>query len=84
MYGLMEEQPYNLTMQHELVAEIEAAQPGLIVWCNVRSSWLQQRGSPTFVLDWARGYLKEHYEPVWQRAIPPAGDIDWVAIYRRR
>jgi hypothetical protein len=99
MYGLMEEQPYASVMQREMAAEVEAARPPFVVWCNVRTSWLQQRGSSTYVLGWARSFLDEHYErvglvdmlaegsrSVWGEGAAgraPQGD-DWVAIYRRK
>ena len=84
MYGLMEEQPHALDMQHELAAEVESGAPRLIVWCHVRSSWLQQRGSPTFIFDWARGFLSDRYERVQDFPIPPDGDVDRVEIYRKK
>ena len=83
-YGLMEEQPHALDMQRELAAEVRSGAPRFIVWCHVRSSWLQQRGSPTFIFEWARQLLADEYEHVQDLSVPPDGDVDRVEIYRRR
>lgn len=40
MCGLMENQPYALKMQKEMIGEIEAAKPRYLVFVNIFTSWL--------------------------------------------
>lgn len=59
-YGLMERQKYALTMQREMISEIEAAHPGYVVIVRVPTSWLVQPGSPTLIFSWAKQYLQQY------------------------
>ena len=62
-YALMEEQPYALTMQKEMVSEIEQARPKYLVFVNVSLSWLRRPESPQFLFDWVQKYVADGYEP---------------------
>lgn len=60
-YGLMEEQKYALKMQQQMISEIEASRPQVLVWVNVRSSWLPHQHSEGLILSWAEKYVHDHY-----------------------
>jgi len=64
MYGLMEAQPYALTMQNEMIGEVEAAAPQYVVQVSGNASWLQDRVSPTEIFDWWYKYGAQHYRLV--------------------
>ncbi|MBI4556999.1 MAG: glycosyltransferase family 39 protein [Candidatus Hydrogenedentes bacterium] len=64
MYPLMEYQPYADTMQKEMIAEIEAAEPKFLVIVNVWPSWLQKSKSKLLVFDWINQYSNAHYRQV--------------------
>ena len=50
-YGLMENQKYALQMQAQMISEIEAARPEVLVFVNLFSSWNQaQRPKSSFML----------------------------------
>jgi hypothetical protein len=62
VYPLMENQQYAHTMQPEMIAEIERAQPEFVVVVNVPTSWVVRPDSDTQILTWSQKYLQEHYE----------------------
>jgi hypothetical protein len=61
-YGLMENHPYALKMQQEMIRQIESARPKYLVYVNVRTSWLFQPESDTTIIEWCARYCSEHYE----------------------
>jgi hypothetical protein len=61
-YALMEQQRYALAMQKQMIAEIEAARPELLVLVQVQTSWLRKPGSQTVILDWANHYIRDQFE----------------------
>ena len=61
-YGLMEEQRYALQMQQQMISEIEAARPEVLVFVNVQASWLAQPHSEKLIYAWAQKYIREQYE----------------------
>jgi len=63
-YPLMEEQPYALTMQQEMISEIETARPEFIVVAEVPLSWLIKPKSEMHIVTWTRQYIQDHYERV--------------------
>ncbi|HTA28405.1 MAG TPA: hypothetical protein VK809_11480, partial [Bacteroidia bacterium] len=63
-YPLVENQPYNVVMQQQMVNEIEKAKPAYIVFCNVAYSWLVQKGTPQIIFNWGDKYFHEYYTPV--------------------
>lgn len=64
MYGLMEKHPYALTMQQEMIREIEMAKPKYVVMVNIVSSWFALRPSISTIIEWGEKYAKEKYEVV--------------------
>jgi len=64
MYGLMEAQPYALTMQNEMIGEVETAAPEYVVQVSGEASWLQDEHSPTRIFDWWYKYGAQHYRLV--------------------
>jgi hypothetical protein len=64
VYSLMEDTPYSLTMQKEMIREVEASRPKFIVFAWIPSSWLVSPTSETFILTWADGFLLNNYTPV--------------------
>jgi len=63
-YPLMESQPYALTMQHQMISEIESAKPEYIVVVINTYSWLLQEASDMEIFGWAQKYTTEHYDRV--------------------
>jgi hypothetical protein len=61
MYGLMEVHPYALTMQREMMGEIETARPEFLVFVPHPSSWTRKVESETAILTWADKYVRDHY-----------------------
>jgi hypothetical protein len=45
-----------------MAREIEAKAPMFIVVVNVATSWLKEPDSDTFILTWARAFLKREYQ----------------------
>lgn len=64
MYGLMEKHDYALSMQKEMVREIESSGPKFIVLVSVDESWLVQPYSDRYILDWFKIYLNKNYRLV--------------------
>ncbi len=62
MYPLMEGQKFASNMQKEMISEIEAARPEILIYVNVKVSWLKRIESDTTILSWADGYVKSSYE----------------------
>jgi hypothetical protein len=75
MYGLMEPQPYALTMQDEVIRDLETSHPDYVVFVTTPLSWLRRSDSPSRIFDWWTAYQPQHYEVVG------TGDIAWV--YKR-
>ncbi len=63
-YGLMENQPFALTMQKEMMAEVERAVPEYVVFVNVQSSWGTRRDSHLDIIDWWSSYSTRQYDLV--------------------
>lgn len=78
-YDLVESQPYALSMQQEMIREMESAQPRYLVFVNIPTSWVAQPGSPGLIFEWSKAYIRDHYEkvglvdmPAWNKT-----DYDW-------
>ncbi len=56
VHGMVSNQPRNLDMQRELIAEAENSRPEVMVLCGVQYSWLKQPGTPDVVLRWFERY----------------------------
>ncbi len=63
MYPLLEPEDSALDMQRQMIAQIEASRPAMLVLVNVPMSWItySKLGSMHTILEWARPYLKEQY-----------------------
>jgi dolichyl-phosphate-mannose-protein mannosyltransferase len=60
-YALVEEQQYGSVMQDEMIREIEATRPEIIVYVLMRESWNTREHADLHVFDWMDQYLKNHY-----------------------
>lgn len=56
MYPLMEEHPYALKMQEEMIREIERARPDYLIYIDDEFSWLTEPGSERRIFDWWKEY----------------------------
>jgi len=64
MYGLMESQPYALTMQQDMIREVTSAAPEFVVEVAGNMSWLRDEKSPTRIFEWWSAYRQQHYRRV--------------------
>jgi 4-amino-4-deoxy-L-arabinose transferase-like glycosyltransferase len=72
-YPLMEEQPFALEMQNEMIREIEEARPRFIVYVGIEPSWRQRAASPMRIFQWFQRYQAEHYTRVGLVEVLPDG-----------
>jgi hypothetical protein len=63
MYGLMEPQPFALSMQEEMIAQVEKSDPPFLVLVQISTSWLRRQESERKIFFWMNRYL-ENYRPV--------------------
>jgi hypothetical protein len=63
-YPLMEPHPYAVSMQEEMIREIEASRPAYLVFVAISTSWLIQPGSCWLIFDWFKRYSSEFYNCV--------------------
>ena len=56
MYPLMEEHPYALKMQEEMIREIERARPEYMIYIDDEFSWLPRPHSQQRIFDWWKAY----------------------------
>ena len=63
-YALMEKHPYALTMQEEMIRQIEEAKPEYVVFVQNHFSWLTLPDSEKKILNWWPTYWSEHLELV--------------------
>ena len=64
MYNLMEIHDYALTMQKEMVREVESSNPKFIVLVPITTSWLIRPNSEKLILNWIEDYLYRNYSLV--------------------
>ena len=99
-YPLMENQPYAVTMQQSMIAEIEAAKPEFLIIVVNRYSWLVNQSSHLEILHWAREYTATNYDRVgivdcranqprvelWDDAVKnyPSAPDQFLDVYRRK
>jgi hypothetical protein len=76
MYGMMEEQPFALRMQDEMIREVSAARPAYAVWVKVRTSWLERPRSPRRIIEWGADLVRDSYTLVGQSALVD-GRSEW-------
>jgi hypothetical protein len=50
-------------MQKEMIGEIEAARPDVLVYVNISESWVNTRQlrSTRGILSWMQGYVRQNY-----------------------
>lgn len=77
MYGLMEEQPYALTMQQAMIREIEAAAPEYLVLVNMSPSWTARPHSTRLVFEWYDRYTRDDFERVGLVDVVSADETDY-------
>jgi hypothetical protein len=59
-YSLMEHHRYALTMQQEMIREIENSRPEYLVYVKIPFSWLRRKESEMLLLNWFEHY-RENY-----------------------
>ncbi len=62
MYGLMESQPYALTMQKEFIHDVEMSRPDYVVGVTCPMSWMRQANSHQEIFNWWATYQPQHYK----------------------
>jgi hypothetical protein len=77
-YALMEPQPYARQMQTEMIRELEAARPELLVFVGVPMSWLARPESPHLIFDWFDREVRADYEPIGVADILESGETTYV------
>ncbi|MDO8661750.1 MAG: glycosyltransferase family 39 protein [Candidatus Omnitrophota bacterium] len=82
-YPLMENQPYALKMQEEMIREIEFQKPLYLVFVKVNTSWLRHGGSENFIFRWAQNYITEHYDIAGATFISKQ-PFSSVLVYKRK
>jgi hypothetical protein len=61
VYALMEAHEFALTLQKQVIGEIEASRPSWVVVVRTRNSWLLHSESNRLILNWMAGYLASNY-----------------------
>jgi 4-amino-4-deoxy-L-arabinose transferase-like glycosyltransferase len=84
-YGLMEDQPYALDMQKQMIAEIESAQPEYIAFVNVPASFGRLPTSQTLIFEWMDRYLPAHYQLVrtWPVGTAP-NSREFIKLFKKQ
>ena len=77
-YALMEDQPYALEMQRQMIREIESSDPEYLVFIKVPSSWLAGPRSNRLIFKWFNEYRKERYEKTGQVDILSLEKTDYI------
>ena len=100
MYPLMEDHPYALSMQREMIDDLQHADPKMLLYVNVRPSWLQRSTSHELIFEWFATYKRRYEivglveiragdeEPLFHRGKESASvnpqSPYWIAIYKRK
>ena len=63
-YALMELHPYALTMQEEMIRQIEEAKPEYVVFVQNHFSWLTRQESEMKIFTWWQTYWRQNLELV--------------------
>ncbi len=98
VYPLMERHDLALRMQEEMIREIEAAEPALLIFVNLSTSWLRRPDSHGRIFEWFAQY-RQRFDLVAVADLQPGGTRYYqgatlaqldrrpqlsVEIYRRR
>ena len=78
MYPMTEAHPFSATLQQNMIAQIERAQPRFMVLVNVDTSWTLQPSSSPRLLQWAANTVDADYEPIASADIMPGA----ATVYR--
>jgi hypothetical protein len=78
MYPLMEAHGFSASLQQDMIAQIERAQPRFMVLVNVDTSWTMQPNSSPLLLEWAAKTVDQDYEPIASADIIPGA----ATVYR--
>jgi hypothetical protein len=80
MYPLMEEHPYALNLQEQMIGEIERARPEYVVYVDDQYSWLTQPSSPQRLFEWWKAYWAANLDVVqtieFQEGLARGMDMD--------
>lgn len=63
-YNMMEPQPFAVTMQNDMIRELETNRPEYIVFVNMASSWARRPDSPVRIDDWWNAYSAQNYQMI--------------------
>ena len=78
MYPLMEEHPFALNMQKEMINEIESARPIYLIVVATPLSWLRRDKSHDLILRWMNVYASQSFDLVGVVEFRPDGtSYDW-------
>ena len=89
MYDLIKTQPYQLQMRQEMMRQIAAARPRIIIYVDDWASWGWRRGQEQDeFFAWMDNYIRENYAPTQQiqiNALPVHrwGEAANLYIFRR-
>lgn len=75
-YGLMENTRPSERMQEEMIAEIEAGKPEMLVVVELPMSWLTGKHSEMLIFKWLDKYAKEFYDIVGAVQFSPTGESE--------
>lgn len=59
-YSLMENHQYALSMQQEMIREIESSRPEYLIYVKIPFSWLRREESEMLLLNWFENYRKNY------------------------
>jgi len=99
-YPLMEEHPFTIQMQREMIRQIEENRPKFLVFVNVPPSWLVRPNSSRLLASWFLEYAPANYALVGAIDILAGGQTqyywnpkdphvrfqssDWIEIFQRK
>jgi hypothetical protein len=65
MYGLLERQKFALSMQKQMIEEVQASHPEFLVYVDVPTSWLAEAGSAEelSLRRWVMEFVPQYYKP---------------------
>jgi hypothetical protein len=90
MYDLIKAQPYQLRMREEMMRQIEATRPRVVIYVDDWASWGWKRGQEhDEFFAWMDRYIGEGYDRVQEiqiNALPAHrwGDVAKVYVFARR
>ncbi len=97
-YPLMENQPFAVQMQREMIEQIQTNKPRFIVVVKTVDSWIPVTGCSKLIFQWADSYFQEYYRQVglveifkergevvyhWDSDVKPQKPESWIMILER-